>query len=297
MAPGFLIFIHGGDDRIKLRIPEEGIISGEALAKAILKKLSVIQNSDVVEIYDSESNAFVMLKGQSDVAKRFGTKLVCSMNYCTRNTSLPIEGRHFPYHQGMVVSGTFIEAHEQPNHLGAGTGLNVWDGAILLVKYLEQNQSLIQDKLVVELGSGCGLVGIASAALGATHVLLTDLPYTLDLLKQNVSRNPSFRDSVSCCVWDWNDKHPPSLNGSNVVMLADCVWVQELVPPLVKALKHIVSTCEEKGLLTVLVSYQQRGQTAHDLFWESMNEIFPKIERMDVLVNKPDKLNVFKLSL
>lgn len=149
----------------------------------------------------------------------------------------------------------------------------------------------------MELGSGCGLVGISAAALGAKHVLLTDLPYTMDLLKQNVSRNSLFKDKISCCVWDWNTTDPPPLNGSNVVLIADCVWVQELVPPLVKTLKHIVSSFHDKRQLNVLVSYQQRGQTAHDLFWENMNEIFSKIECMDVSLTKPEKLNVFKLSL
>lgn len=133
MDPDFLIFVQDGEDRYKIRIPQEGITSGEALAKVILEKLLIKQSVDVVEIYDAQSNGFSLLVDELNVAKRFGTKLICSLNYSSANTSnLPIEGRHFPYQQGMMISNIFVEVHEQPNHLGAGTGLNVWDGAILL---------------------------------------------------------------------------------------------------------------------------------------------------------------------
>jgi 2-polyprenyl-3-methyl-5-hydroxy-6-metoxy-1,4-benzoquinol methylase len=42
----------------------------------------------------------------------------------------------------------------------------------------ERGQHCMQGKRVIELGCGCGLVGLCLAALGA-HVLLTDLPEPL----------------------------------------------------------------------------------------------------------------------
>eukprot|EP00978_Attheya_sp_CCMP212_P009236 scaffold21809_cov52-Attheya_sp.AAC.3 len=126
-------------------------------------------------------------------------------------------GRYYPYdpNQGMDIT-TFdnhntndtnkgnktvhtIVVKEMANNLEEdGTGLNVWDGAILLAKYLEArpnkvrtecNAIKVKGQRVLELGAGCGLVGIVAATLGAREVMLTDLPYALPLLTENVMAN------------------------------------------------------------------------------------------------------------
>ena len=40
------------------------------------------------------------------------------------------------------------------------TGLEVWDGAVALAKYLEANEDLIRGRGVIELGAGTGLVAL-----------------------------------------------------------------------------------------------------------------------------------------
>eukprot|EP01100_Stratorugosa_tubuloviscum_P015899 TRINITY_DN966_c0_g2_i1.p1 TRINITY_DN966_c0_g2~~TRINITY_DN966_c0_g2_i1.p1 ORF type:complete len:338 (-),score=158.53 TRINITY_DN966_c0_g2_i1:137-1150(-) len=75
-------------------------------------------------------------------------------------------------------------------------GLTVWDGSLVLAKYLEKlfgiggsQQGWLIGKQVLELGAGCGLVGIALAFLGA-HVTLTDFsPDVLQQLKENIDLN------------------------------------------------------------------------------------------------------------
>lgn len=53
-------------------------------------------------------------------------------------------------------------------------GGSLWPCADVLVDYLTENQHRIRGRNVLELGSGCGFVGIASAILGAKSVTLTD---------------------------------------------------------------------------------------------------------------------------
>ncbi|KAA8531507.1 hypothetical protein F0562_006140 [Nyssa sinensis] len=72
------------------------------------------------------------------------------------------------------------------------TGAVMWDSGIVLGKFLEHavesGMILFQGKKVVELGSGCGLVGCIALLLGA-QVILIDLPDRPRLLKKNVEAN------------------------------------------------------------------------------------------------------------
>ncbi|KAH7550595.1 hypothetical protein JRO89_XS13G0227700 [Xanthoceras sorbifolium] len=72
------------------------------------------------------------------------------------------------------------------------TELVMWDSGVVLGKFLEHavdaGMLLLQGKKMIELGSGCGLVGCIAALLDA-QVILTDLPDRLRLLKKNVETN------------------------------------------------------------------------------------------------------------
>ena len=54
------------------------------------------------------------------------------------------------------------------------TGQLVWKGALLMANFLAARPELVHSKHVLELGSGCGLVGILCSLLGAKSVTLTD---------------------------------------------------------------------------------------------------------------------------
>ena len=85
-----------------------------------------------------------------------------------------------------------------------GTGLSIWPSAYVLSRWLAASEFVSFDgKTVLELGSGCGLVGLTIAQLGAAEISLTDLsPRTLENLRHNVALN-SAADSAATAAPGW----------------------------------------------------------------------------------------------
>jgi hypothetical protein len=104
---------------------------------------------------------------------------------------------------GFTVGGKSLRVSVVENS-GLGTGLCVWDGAVVLAKFLESS-GWAAGRAIVELGSGTGVVGLSAAVLGARHVWLTDLEYTLGNLRSSVAANAAVlhRPNVSVLELDW----------------------------------------------------------------------------------------------
>lgn len=177
---------------------------------------------------------------------------------------LCIQGRSFSIYEGLPIGNEGLSLTiKEKGDATQGTGLNVWDGSIVLSKYLELHPELITGKTILELGAGTGVSGIAAGLLGARHVTLTDLEYTIRNLQINSDFNfqqiedcvllskdecistlstdgeasEALPFSYSVGILDWSD---PStyLNDIryDVILGADIVWLEYLVPLLQKAL-------------------------------------------------------------
>ncbi|XP_074383338.1 uncharacterized protein LOC141724924 isoform X2 [Apium graveolens] len=114
-----------------------------------------------------------------------------------------------------------------------------------------KNATLIHlhDKKVVELESGCGLVrGIA--ALLREHVLLTDFPDRLKLLKKNVQKNLYANVQVSATVIELtcgDHPHPKLMNPSpDYVLGPDVIYSEEVVIHLIET---FVELCESQTMI------------------------------------------------
>ena len=70
---------------------------------------------------------------------------------------------------------------------------SVWDGSIALAKMFDNRDLFplhyLQKCRVLELGAGCGLVGIYLCLLGAKMTVLTDQKCCVKTLKDNVAAN------------------------------------------------------------------------------------------------------------
>jgi predicted nicotinamide N-methyase len=86
---------------------------------------------------------------------------------------------------------TDLDIEQDPGDRALGHGAVVWDAAVVLSKFMEKtykdyDTKTLAKKTVLELGSGCGLGGIAFMMKGA-EVTFTDLePVTKRLTELNV---------------------------------------------------------------------------------------------------------------
>ncbi|XP_010248731.1 PREDICTED: protein N-lysine methyltransferase METTL21A isoform X2 [Nelumbo nucifera] len=127
---------------------------------------------------------------------------LCKQNAFVRQSSLLLD---------IEACGHRLTIFQSPSSMSTPgvTGAVMWDSGVVLGKFLEHavdsGRLVLQGKKVVELGSGCGLVGCIAAMLGG-QVTLTDLPDRLRLLRKNVEANVIDRDvrgsaTVSELIW------------------------------------------------------------------------------------------------
>jgi hypothetical protein len=134
----FFVVLQDGSTTFKLRVhftSTSAAVAGNEIASAILchPKLTFDVTDATVDVYDAISNTFFALEEQNNVVQRFGRRLRCSLQRPPDSQQvLQIAGRFFHYDKGMTLANARVEVWELPNKRGAGTGLSVWDGSILL---------------------------------------------------------------------------------------------------------------------------------------------------------------------
>ncbi|XP_048589213.1 protein N-lysine methyltransferase METTL21D isoform X2 [Nematostella vectensis] len=122
-------------------------------------------------------------------------------------------------------------------------GCVVWDAAIVLAKYLETdgfnvNYGLAK-KRAVELGAGTGVVGLAAAAMGA-DVVGTDLEDFIPLIDLNKRTNGHLiTGKFSARCLKWGSDVSSFLPHPDYVFIADCIYYEESLEPLVQTMNDL----------------------------------------------------------
>jgi len=199
--------------------------------------------------------------------------LLLAMSAAAGSESEPVlllEGKLFPLDFAggeLTIHGSPLLVTQEANS-GLGTGLTVWDGSVVLAKYLEARYPSLAGKRVLEVGSGPGVAGLAALALGAT-VTFSDLPYCLPNLRATVARNGHLvkagAQPPAVGELDWTAPQRSSLPGlqsMDIVVGADVVWVEELIPPLVSTLAWLSAGPAPPA---ILLAHQTRSTRGDDL--------------------------------
>lgn len=105
------------------------------------------------------------------------------MSPCENITNIPIDNKL----SIKVCTSSSIELE---------TGGSVWHAGLSLANHLVNHESLVRDKIILEIGSGCAIPGIVAGLLGARTVVLTDIPEQMSHLQKVIDMNS--RQCPSC---------------------------------------------------------------------------------------------------
>lgn len=160
---------------------------------------------------------------------------------------------------------------QQEREYDKSTGMSIWKGSEVMSTYLQQHYNLIKGKRVLELGAGCGLVGLVCAlALDAKSVLITDGDYqVLNNLRYNVQINglklleandndddnvtheetpvasiqsPTMMVSCPQLIWGKNHaiKFKKRYGMQDIIIATDCVYITQSVYPLFETVNELL---------------------------------------------------------
>lgn len=171
------------------------------------------------------------------------------------------------------------------------TGGCVWETAYLMALWahaeLEPRAKLAAQRgeplRVLEVGAGCGFVGLALAHMGC-RVLLTEQPGVLANLEENVRRNNPRAlglrgGECGAARLRWGDAEDlAALRGEtfDLIIGTDVVYCPELVSPLLRTLW----ACCDSERTSVLLCLQQRCVASHALLLTRAPDFFGAVEHV-----------------
>jgi len=141
------------------------------------------------------------------------------------------------------------------------THYKLWDGAFLLAKYLEKrynDKTFWGNKHVLELGAGCGLVGMVVGLLGAKKVWLTECNEAVEHTRKCLENNRSTCNlsNVDCEVLNWGESNQVLGKKFDVILGSDIIYSSDT-----KVLKNLIASLRQFSHTQslILISYKPRG--------------------------------------
>ncbi|EFJ09092.1 hypothetical protein SELMODRAFT_447844 [Selaginella moellendorffii] len=230
--------------------------SEDFLSELFMKEGFAVEALDVVcKVVENRSKGLAMdrkwIQGAFVLKEELGEDASCSLDGLGEDLFIeaPVpEETAVELGDYRIVAKSISRSHQ---HTCKSTGLMLWESALAMSQLLLRFPSLLRNKTVLELGSGC--VGICSllASLSASHVLTTDADtQALDLLQQNIQANAQTFpvDKISCQRLQWGDCGEISSvlgrfsGGFEFIFGTDVTYVEEALPALFETAKQLLSS-------------------------------------------------------
>ncbi|KAE8376476.1 putative methyltransferase-domain-containing protein [Aspergillus bertholletiae] len=147
-------------------------------------------------------------------------------------------------HTEISFGGLLKEPLILKEDLKEGCGGQLWPAGMVLARYLlHQHRSSFNNKTIVELGAGGGLVGLSVARgcdIGPSSVYITDQAAMLPLMEANIKLNNLSSQAVAS-VLNWGESLPDCIpTHPAIILAADCVYFEPAFPLLISTLKSLL---------------------------------------------------------
>ena len=150
-----------------------------------------------------------------------------------------------------------LALHTSNNMLAGETGCWDWEAGFFLSEFIFNHPQIFKNKRILELGSGCGMAGVALSRVSARSILCTDGDKeTLHNCLQNLRVNGLEVTEISADVIEPANSNVPCISvqrlrwedgaaslpieSIDVIVGADLTYDPVNIPPLIKVLKEIL---------------------------------------------------------
>ena len=165
-----------------------------------------------------------------------------------------------------------------------GEGLHLWEASVVLTRYCLQNKEMFNNKNIIELGTGCGLLGISilKQIPSINHYTFSDYQDSvINNLKDNLSKNKlKGNKKYDILKLDWRDYEKVDLKydiilGSELIYLGG--FIQELAKLINKLLKDdgvcYISMPEKRSMTNVFLEHiKECGLKYQSEYYDINNE-------------------------
>ena len=200
-----------------------------------------------------------------------------------------LPGSHFEARRREFSIGTFHVTIRQ-NWRALGLGCVVWPASVLLSKLLSNDKSYskvlnlnVQNKLVVELGTGTGLPSIVAALNGARKVVATDRNDIIEkCTKKNILATIYDVPNLSAETLDWGTDGAESLIKSHgtpdIIIGADLIYHESAFKPLADTLFALSGKDTQ-----IIITGKQRYKELNEKFQSLLIDFtFKKLDATDL---------------
>lgn len=152
---------------------------------------------------------------------------------------------------------------------------------------------------VIELGAGCGVVGIALARiLAGCSVTLTDLAEVEDVMGRNLQIAQMAPGSdIRFKVLDWDEKKIEAdtiKEPIDLILVSDCTYNADSLPALVRVMKGLVESSPEAVIVVSLKRRHDSEAVFFDLMRQSEFVVAEQsIHRLPAAYSEEDIIEIF----